>query len=128
MIFPPIQEVTMPIHVRFDGGIVILSNVGRTMNDPRYVDAAQEVRDLLSEGFKLFVVELRGVGEPSSPLLGLLVTMTRQVRKAGGELVLAGMSRDVEQFLGEMRMEEFWDVFRNVEEAKRQLLQADRGP
>jgi anti-anti-sigma regulatory factor len=115
----------MPIHVRFDGDIAILSNVGRVMNDPRYVDAGREVRDLLSQGFRSFVIELRGVGEPGSPLLGLLVTITRQVRKEGGEVVLAGVSREVEKFLIEMRMEEFWDVFHNVEEAKGHFIRRD---
>jgi anti-anti-sigma factor len=108
----------MPLHIRFDGDIAILSNIGRLMNDPRYFDAGQEVRDLLSEGFRNFVIELRGVGETGSPLLGLLMTMTRQIRQHGGEVVLAGVSRSMEKFLDEMRMEEFWDVFRNVEEAK----------
>jgi anti-sigma B factor antagonist len=107
----------MPLHIRCDGDIAILSNVGRLMNDPRYVDAGRQVRDLLAEGFRAFVIELRGVGETGSPLLGLLMTMTRQIRRDGGEVVLAGVSRSMETFLDEMRMEEFWDVFRSVEEA-----------
>jgi anti-sigma B factor antagonist len=108
----------MPLHFRCDGEIAILSNVGRLMNDPRYFDAGQQVKELLSEGFRTFIIELRGVGETGSPLLGLLMTMTRQIRKDGGEVVLAGVSRSMEKFLDEMRMEEFWDVFRSVEEAK----------
>jgi anti-sigma B factor antagonist len=115
----------MPLHVRFDGDIAILSNVGRMMNDPRYFDAGREVRDLLSEGFRAFVIELRGVGETGSPLLGLLMTVTRQIRQHGGEVVLAGVSRSMEKFLDEMRMEEFWDVFRSVEEAKGHFVRQD---
>ena len=69
----------MPIHVRLDGDIAILNNVGTTMNDPRYFDAAQEVGDLPSQGFRLFVIKLRGANDPGSPLLGLLMTMTRQI-------------------------------------------------
>jgi anti-anti-sigma regulatory factor len=115
----------MPIRVRFDGEVAILSNVGRTMNDPRYLDAIREVRDLLSEGFRSFVIELGGVNEPGPPLLGLLMTMTRQIRKANGEIVLVGMSRHMEKFLDEMRMEDFWDVFRHVEEAKGHLIGRD---
>ena len=46
----------------------------------------------------------------------------------GGEIVLVGLSRNVEKFLDEMRMEEFWEVFHNVEEAKGHLIgQTDSG-
>ena len=89
----------MPLQVRFDGDVAILSNVGRTMNDPRYFDAGQEVRDLLAQGFRSFVIELGRVNDPGSPLLGLLMTMPRQIRKEGGEIVLVGMSRDMEKYL-----------------------------
>src|SRR4051812_26080447 len=87
------MEVAMPLHVRFVDDVAILSNLGRLMNDPRYSDAGRVVADLLSEGFRAFVIELRGVGETGAPLLGVLMTMTRQIRQEGGEIVLAGASR-----------------------------------
>ena len=74
---------------------------------------------------RMFVIELRGVGETGEPLLGLLVTMTRQIRRHGGEVVLAGVSREMGRFLDEMRLEDFWDVFRGVEEAKGHLIGRD---
>lgn len=113
----------MPLHIRFEGEIAILSNVGRLMNDPRYFDAGREVGDLLSDGCRAFVIELRGVGEAGAPLLGLLMTITRQVRRQGGEVVLAGMSRGMEEFLDAMRMDEFWDMYPGTEEAKGHFLQ-----
>jgi anti-anti-sigma regulatory factor len=113
----------MPLHARFDGDFAVLSNVGRSMNDPRYVDAGREVKDLLDEGARRFVIELRGIGETGPPLLGLLMTMTRQIRQHGGEVVLAGVSRSMQDFLVEMQMEEFWDVFRDVREAVEDLRQ-----
>jgi anti-anti-sigma regulatory factor len=115
----------MPIHIRLDGDVTILSNIGRAFNDPRYFDAGEEVRDLLAQGFRTFIIELGRVANPGSPLLSLLMTMTRQIRKEGGEVALVGMSRAMEAFLVTMQMDEFWDVFSNVEEAKRQLLRED---
>jgi anti-anti-sigma regulatory factor len=108
----------MPMHARIVGDVAILSNVRQSMNDPRYVDALRESRDLLDEGHRKFVVELRGVVETGPPLLGLLMTVTRQVRKCGGEVVLAGLSRSMERFLVEMQLEDFWDVFGGVREAE----------
>lgn len=108
----------MPLHARFDGDIVILSNWGRSMNDPRYVDARLEVQDLLDEGCRKFIVELRGIGETGPPLLGLLMTVTRLIHRHRGEVVLAGLSRSMEHFLDEMYLEDYWDVFQNVREAE----------
>ena len=71
----------MPINVRFDGDVVVLSNFARLMNDPRYVDASRDLRDLLDQGHKNFIVDLSGVRETGSSFLGLLMTLTRQVRQ-----------------------------------------------
>ena len=107
----------MPLHVRFEGDVVILSNLGRSMNDPRYPDAAREVRALLDEGRPKFVLELRGVQETGAPLLGLMITITRVIRQEGGELVLAGVSRGLAGGLEEMQLQEYWSVYRHAEEA-----------
>jgi anti-sigma B factor antagonist len=109
----------MPLNIRVDRDVVILSNLGRLMSDPRYVDAAKEARDILHQGFRKFVVDLGGVRETGSSFLGLLMTITRKVRQHGGELVLADLSREMEQFLGLMQMDEYWDVFDSVAAARR---------
>jgi anti-anti-sigma factor len=115
----------MALQVRLEGGIAILNSLGRLMNDPRYVDASKDVKDLLSQDIRAFIIELRGLGEISSPLLGLLMTITRQIRQHDGEVVLAGVSRDLEKYLDDMRLEDFWDVFRSVQEAKGHFVPRD---
>jgi anti-sigma B factor antagonist len=107
----------MPLHVRVENDIVILSNFGRLMNDPRYVDASRDAHELLEQGFRKFVLDLQGVRESGDSFLGLLVTLTRQIRKQGGEAVLAHLSRDTETFLQAMQMDEFWDSFPLVDDA-----------
>lgn len=108
----------MPLNQRIEGNVAILSNFARLMNDPRYVDAARDVRDLLDQGAGCFVLELTGVREVSPPLLGLLVTITREIRHRGAEAVLAHASRGVETHLIEMKLDEYWDIFATVDEAK----------
>jgi anti-anti-sigma factor len=107
----------MPLNMRVDRDVVILSNLGRLMNDPRYIDASRDTREMLDQGFRKFILELSGVREVGSSFLGLLTTMTRQVRQHGGELVLAHVSQDMETFINEMRMDDYWDVFASVEAA-----------
>jgi anti-anti-sigma regulatory factor len=107
----------MPLHIRFERNVAVLSNLGRAMNDPRYTDAGREVGGLLDQGFRHFIIELRSVGETGPPLLGVLMTITRQIRQRGGDIVLAAPSRSMRRLLDEMQMEDFWDVFRDVGEA-----------
>jgi|SRR5579883_1610165 len=114
----------MPINVRVDGDVVILSNIGRLMNDPRYVDAGRDVKELLDQGHCLFILELAGVRETGTTVIGLLTTLTRQVRQRGGELVLAKVGPALEEFIEAMRMDTYWDLFASVDEAKEYLLRS----
>jgi anti-anti-sigma factor len=113
----------MPLHARIDGDVAILSNIGQSMNDPRYMDAGKESKELLDAGYRKFVIELRGVDAMGPPLLGLLMTVTRQVQQRGGEVVLAGPSRGLKQFLAGMQMEDYWDIFQGVREAEEYFRQ-----
>jgi anti-anti-sigma regulatory factor len=109
----------MPLNVQVGGDIVVLSNFARLMNDPRYVDASRDTRDMLDQGYRKFVLDLGGVRETGSAFLGLLLTMTRQIRQQGGEAVLAHLSPQSEHFVNEMRVDDYWDIFLNVDEASR---------
>jgi anti-sigma B factor antagonist len=108
----------MPLNIRFDGDVVVLSNFARLMNDPRYVDASRDLGDLLERGSRQFVIDLTGVRETGASFLGLLMTLTRRIRQQRGEVVLAHPSREMEAFLlVEMQMEEYWDILPSVQEA-----------
>ncbi len=108
----------MPINIEVDGDIAVLSNFGRLMNDPRYVDASRDVMEFVDQGYKKFVLDLSGMRETGSGFLGLLMTITRRIRQHGAEAVLACLNPHMEKFLDEMRMDDYWDVFDVVAEAK----------
>jgi anti-sigma B factor antagonist len=107
----------MSLHIRIDGDIAILSNFGRLMNDPRYFDSSKETTALLDQAIQKFIFELAGVTETGSTVLALLTTLTRQIRKEGGEVVLAKVNRAMDNFIKMMQMEDYWDVFGQVDEA-----------
>ena len=108
----------MGMNVRIDGALAILSNIGRLMNDPRHFDATREVEALLDQGISAFVVELREVGTLGPAGLGLLTTLTRAVRREGGDLVLAGVRPALEHYFEEMGMDAYWETFPSATEAK----------
>jgi hypothetical protein len=62
----------MPLNIRMDRDVLILSNVGRLVNDPRSVDANRDTRDMLDQAFSKFVLDLTGIRETGSSFLGLV--------------------------------------------------------
>ena len=108
----------MPLNIEVDGDIVVLSNFGRLMNDPRYVDASRDVSEMLDQGLKNFILDLDNVRETGDSFLGLLMTVTRRIRRHDGEVVLARLNPHMEEFIDMMRMDDYWDIFKNVAEAK----------
>lgn len=111
----------MPVNVRTARDVVVLSNFGRLMNDPRHFDASRDVQELVDAGYRKFVLELRGVGDMGPSGIGLLVTVTRLVRKHEGEVVLASLTPAMQKRLDELRLDEFWDVYPSVDDALRAL-------
>ncbi len=109
----------MGLNIRVEGDVAILSNFARLMNDPRYVDAARDVQAMLDEGVRNYVIELAGVRETGDSFLGVLMTITREIRRDGGEAVLAHCSREVENCLAMMQLDDYWDMFATVDEAIR---------
>jgi anti-sigma B factor antagonist len=107
----------MSVNISIEGDVVVVSNFNRLMNDPRYVDAGRDIQELLDQGRRNFILDMGGVHETGSSFLGLLMTITRRIQKPGGEIVLAHLSRHMEEFLETMQMEDFWDVFLTVDEA-----------
>ena len=115
------------LNLRVEGKVVVASNFARLMNDPRYTSAGSVVRDRLQEGYRNWVFELADARETGAPFLGLLVTLTRTIRGDGGEVVLARVSRALEEALRAMQMEEHWDRFASVEEACRSFGGEEEG-
>ncbi len=108
----------MPINVRFDDDVVILSNFGRLLNDPRHFDASRDVRAVLDQGYRKFILELGGLRDMRSTGLGLLTTITRLIRQHGGDAVLANLGADTRTYMDEMRMDSYWEMFDDVDEAR----------
>ena len=108
----------MPVNIRVDEDIVIVSNFGRLMNDPRHFDASRDVGEMLESGYKWFILELRGLGAVGDSGLGLLLTITRTVRQHGGDVVLAAPGPGVRKTIEEMMLDDYWESFGSVDAVK----------
>jgi anti-anti-sigma regulatory factor len=107
----------MSLNIRTDGDLAVLSNVARLMNDPRYSTAGADLDPLLDQGIKQFAIELAGVNETGSALMGFLMTLTRRIRAAGADVVLIRCSPAVSQFVEEMQLDDYWELLPALDEA-----------
>ena len=108
----------MSLNIRLEGDIAVLSNVARLMNDPRYSTSARDLDPLLGQGVRRFAIELAGVHETGSALMGLLMTLTRRIRSSGADVVLLRCSPAVRQFVEEMQLDDYWELLPSLEEAR----------
>jgi anti-anti-sigma regulatory factor len=108
----------MAVNVRIDGNVVVLSNFGPLLNNPRHFDAGRDVGALLDQGYRSFALELRNASDVGTTLVAVLLTITRLIRRRGGEAVLAAPRRGVSRLINELQMEDYWDVYDDVEAAK----------
>lgn len=104
----------MAVHIRVESDVVIVSNFGRLMDDPRHFDAVKDVGEMIAEGFRKFALELKGVNEMGDSGMGLLITLTREIRKESGEVVLISPSRSMQRILADMHLEDYWDIVPHI--------------
>jgi anti-sigma B factor antagonist len=77
-----------------------------------------QVRDLLSDGCRYFVMNLEKVEYIDSSGLGQLVALWTSVRTKGGNLVLMRPSERVRRLLTVTRLNVVFDVYQDEEKAK----------
>ena len=111
----------MLLNVRIEGNVAILSNFGGLINDPRHFEAGRQVQELLDQGFRKFILEMANLREIGDVALGLMMTLSRQIQQARGELILARPGKGVLEFLAEMRMEDYWTIADTVDDALKML-------
>jgi anti-anti-sigma regulatory factor len=107
----------MSLNLRVDDDIAVLSNVARLMNDPRYSTAVRDLDPLLDQGIRRFAIELAGVNETGSALMGLLMTLSRRIRSAGADVVLVRCSPAFRQFVQELQLDDYWELLPSLQEA-----------
>ena len=106
----------MSLNLRIDNGVAVLSNIARLMNDPRYSTSSRDLEPLLADGIRRFAIELAGVHDTGSALVGMLMTLSRRVRSAGGDVVLVRCSPTVQAYLEEMQLDSYWEILSTLEE------------
>ena len=75
-------------------GIVIIGVDGQLIVGNRH-DLKQSVLEALERGDRKFVIDFSNTGYIDSSGLGVLVSLLRKIREAGGDLRIAGLNEDL---------------------------------
>jgi len=88
------------------------------MFDESLLSLRHEVRELLKEGVRLFVLDLSEVPHCDSSGTGEAIGAYTSISKAGGIMVVAGLTERVRTLWGRVKLLDVFNVFDSVAEAE----------
>ncbi len=109
--------MTMKINSRQKNGIVIVDLSGRLVHGEGTVLLREHVRDLISKGEKMILLNLQAVPYIDSSGLGELVSTFTAIRKQGGELKLLNLAKNVHGLLQITKLYTVFEVHDDEEAA-----------
>ncbi len=77
----------------------------------------QIVQDAMEQGVKRFVIDFTPTAYIDSSGLGALVSMSKRVRQAGGDLRLAGLNEDLRSLFELTKLDTLFAIFETPAEA-----------
>jgi len=102
--------VSMKVTTRHIDGVTILDLSGRITLGEGSVQLRDAIRDLLSKGSKLILLNLADVNYIDSSGIGELVSAYTTVRNQGGELKLLNLTKKVHDLLQITKLYTVFDV------------------
>ncbi len=108
---------SMKISRQVQSGIAVLSLEGDFIGEMDRSNLFENVQDLLADGNRWFVVDLRAVHHINSSGLGSLVSTLTTLRKAGGDLRLACANPGVRSLFEMTQLVRVFDFHETMEQA-----------
>lgn len=109
------------------GKAVVVDIDGKLVGGPGSEGFHGLIKQLLEDGEKRFVVNLRDTPWANSQGIGLLIGALTSVSNAGGRLVLADACERIHDILNVTRLSMIFECFESVEEATRHVLSTSGG-
>jgi anti-sigma B factor antagonist len=105
------------IVVKEVGGVTVLSLQGRVTLGDESSQLRSKIKELLQQGKKRLVLDLANVTYIDSAGLGTLVAAYTSARNEGGEIRLAGVTKNFGELLNITKLVTVFNVHNTVEDA-----------
>jgi anti-sigma B factor antagonist len=107
----------MSIKTKESYNVIVMEIKGKLVGGPLSSEISNMLYDLLDEGKKNIVVDLRDINFINSSGLGILINGLTSMRKNGGDLKLANISNKIDGLLSITKLNQIFEKFDSVEEA-----------
>lgn len=101
--------------------VAVLKLHGKLMGPPETEEVESRVKDLINEGLKLFVMDMKNVRWLNSMGLGALIKCLKMIKEIGGKLILAEISPKINSILSISQMNQVFEIRNTVKEAVNEL-------
>ncbi|NIM51116.1 MAG: anti-sigma factor antagonist [Gemmatimonadales bacterium] len=97
-------------------GVVVIGVDGQLIVGNRH-ELKKKVVDAMEAGELRFVVDFADTGYIDSSGLGVLVSLSKKIREAGGDLRLAGLNEDLRTLFELTKLDTLFTIMGSAEEA-----------
>lgn len=97
-------------------GVVVVGVDGQLIVGNRH-ELKQQVLDALEKGDARFVVDFTNTGYIDSSGLGVLVSLAKKVREAGGDMKLAGLNEDLQTLFELTKLDSLFTLAPSADDA-----------
>src|SRR5438552_16311706 len=107
----------MEVKEKRENGTALITIEGSLLCEPDAAALHDRIRDLIGQDVVRVVIDLKGVTYINSCGLGLLISLLTSVRKAGGDLRLAGVATNVARLFAITHLTEVFVTFDSARQA-----------
>lgn len=107
----------MHINVTHRGERSVVQLEGDFLSEPEQFKVRERIREIVKEGKNHIVVDLSKIHHINSCGLGSLVCALMTARRAGGDLVLANSTSEVEKIFKLTKLDTVFHTYKNVTDA-----------
>lgn len=107
----------MKVKTRMEGDVAVISVSGKLMGGPESDALRNEVKNLIDDGKKKFVVNLKGVPWINSTGLGALMAVYTSIQRSEGVLRLCHVSDRIQSLFMITKLLTIFDTYPSEDEA-----------
>ena len=107
----------MKVKTRMEGDVAIISVSGKLMGGPESDTLRNEIKNLIDDGSKKFVVDLKGVPWINSTGLGALMAVYTSIQRSEGVLKLCHVSDRIQSLFMITKLLTIFDTYPSESEA-----------
>jgi len=107
----------MRIKQKLQGDIMVMELSGKLVGGPNFDKVHLEIKDLLDQGNRKFILDFSGVAYISSIGLGMITASYQSIRKADGILKLCSLNKRTLSVFYVTKLDLILDTFESREDA-----------